>query len=532
MTSLRGTGALIRLALRRDRVMLPAWTAVFVVMAASSASATTGFYPTVADRVQAARSINGTPSLVALYGKIYDPTSLGEVSLIKLGGFGAAMVAILAIVLVVRHTRGEEEAGRLELVGSTVVGRRAGLAAALIVVTGATLLLGLLTAAGLSAAGLPTSGSVAFGLAWAASGMAFAGLAAVVAQLTSGARAAVGLSCTVLAGVYVLRAIGDTAEPGGPTWASWASPIGWGQQVRPFAQVRWWALALLASFAVVTAITAFVLAGRRDLGAGLLPDRAGPATAGAMLRSPLALAWRLQRATLLGWMVGFVLLGFVLGNIATNLGGIISSPQAREFILKLGGEKGLTDAFLAAELGFAGIFASAYGIQAALRLRAEEEGRRAEPVLATAVGRVGWAAGHVVVALLGTAVLLLLTGLAAGVSTAAQLDEPAAVGRVLAGAVVQVPAAWVLTGVAVAAFGLAPRASVVGWVALVVFLLLGELGPLLGLDPWLMDLSPYAHVPRLPGSPFDAVPVIGLTGVALVLVVAGLVGVRHRDLAA
>ena len=97
--SLAGTGALIRLALRRDRWLVPAWILGLALMAGFSASATADLYPDVADRTRAAEVINATPSLVALYGRIYDPTSLGALSLIKLTAFGVAMVGILMACL-------------------------------------------------------------------------------------------------------------------------------------------------------------------------------------------------------------------------------------------------------------------------------------------------------------------------------------------------------------------------------------------------------------------------------------------------
>lgn len=529
MSGLAGTTELIRLALRRDRIMLPVWIGVFVVMAAGSASAAVGLYPTAESRYAAASSMNGTPSLVALYGKVYDPNSLGELATWKLNGFGAALVALLAIIIVVRHTRAEEETGRLELVGSAVVGRQATLTAAMSVATAMNLLLALLTAASLSAAGLPPSGSIAFGLAWGATGLVFACVAAVAAQLTGSARSAISLGSALLAATYVLRAIGDTAGPGGPTWASWLSPIGWQQQTRAFAQERWWVLLLMVTFAAVTLTAGFVLAGRRDLGAGLLPDRAGPATGGRLLSSPLGLAWRLQRGTFYGWLVAFLLLGYVFGNIATNLGSLLSSPQVQDFLRTLGGQNDLTDAFLAIEFGFCGIFAAAYGIQAAARLRGEEENRRAEPLLSTGIGRIRWALSHLVVAFGGTLVLLLAGGATAGIAYSVAVGEGEQFGRVLVAAAVQVPAAWVLVGIVTAAFGLFPRAVVAGWAALVAFLLLGEVGPLLKLNHWVMDLSPFAHTPRLPGGDFHAAPVLWLLLVAITLTLAGLGGIRHRD---
>jgi ABC-2 type transport system permease protein len=530
MNSLVGTRALVRLALRRDRVMLPVWIVVLVGTAASSASATVGLYPTVASRVQAAASVNDSASLVALYGRIYDPTSLGALAMFKTTGIGAILVAILTMVTVVRHTRAEEEAGRLELVGATVVGRQAPLAAALLVAVATNVVLGLLTVVALIGSGLPASGSVAFGLTWAGVGIAFGAVAALAAQLAESGRAANGMAVAALGAAYVLRAVGDATGDTEPAWISWISPIGWGQQIRPFAGDRWWLVLLPLAFAAVLGAGAYALSARRDLGAGLLPPRLGPATAGPRLRSPLALAWRLHRSSLLAWATGFALVGLLLGNIASNVGGFVNSPQAQDFFRRLGGAKALTDTFLATELGIAGVIASAYAIQAAMRLRSEETALRAEPVLATAVGRIRFAASHLVVAMLGGAALLLVAGLGAGIAYAASIHDGSQIGRVVAGALVQVPAVWVLTGIVVAAFGLAPRLVVAGWGALVVFLLLGEIGPLLKLDQRIMDVSPYAHVPRLPGSAFHPTPIVLLTLVAAALIAAGLAGFRRRDI--
>jgi ABC-2 type transport system permease protein len=530
MSSMVGTGALVRLALRRDRVMLPVWILLFVLIATVSAAATADLYPTVTSVVQAASSINDTPALVALYGRVYDSTSVGAVAMLKAGASGAALVAVLAILIVVRHTRAEEESGRLELVGAAVVGRQAPLTAALLVAVGVNLLLGLLSALGLIGVGLPLEGSFGFGLAWAGVGIAFAAVAAIAAQLTQSGRGAIGLAAAALGGVYLLRAVGDSADVGGPRWLSWLSPIGWGQQFRPYAGDRWWVLLITLAFAVAGVAGAYVLAARRDLGAGLLPDRPGPATAAASLRGPLALAWRQHRGALCGWAPGFLVLGLVIGNVASTVGGMLSSQEARDMITRLGGDTGLTDAFLAAELGFAGVIASAYGVQAALRLRTEETSLRAEPLLATSVGRIRWAASHIVIAFAGTFLLLLVAGLGAGLAHGARVGDPSQVGRVLGGALVQLPAAWVFTGVVVAAFGLVPRLVVVGWVTLVAFLLLGDLGPLLRLDQSLMNLSPYAHVPRLPGGEFAAAPMIWLGTIAAVLTVAGVAGFRRRDI--
>jgi ABC-2 type transport system permease protein len=529
MNAFTGTGDLVRLAVRRDRIMLPAWLAVFVLMSAGSASATVGLYPTVQSRVQASESFNQTQALVAFYGKVYDPTSLGALSMIKLGGFGSIFVAVLAILTMIRHTRAEEETGRLELVGATVVGRQAPLTASLLVVVGANLALAVVTALGLTAAGLPVDGSFAFGLAWAGVGIAFAAVAALAAQLTSSARAAIGLAVSFLGLVYLLRAIGDTADQPGPRFLTWLSPIGWGQQFRPYAGNRWWVLLITFGFAALVTAGAYLLVARRDLGAGLLPDRLGPATAGPGLRSPLGLAWRLQRGLLFAWIGGFAVLGLVLGNIASSVAGFVNNERAREIFERLGGAKGLTDMYLATIMGILGVAASAYGVQAALRLRAEETGQRAEPVLATGITRRAWVLSHTLVALLGTTVIVLVTGAAAGLSHGARVGDMSQFGRVFGAALVQLPAAWVLTGIVVAGFGLGARVATIGWVAFVGFVLLGELGPVFKLKQWVMDVSPFTHVPRLPGATLTWTPLVTLTVVAVLLIGAGLAAFRRRD---
>jgi ABC-2 type transport system permease protein len=531
MSAQTGTGSLLRLTLRRDRILLPVWTVIFLVLASSTASSTKSLYPTVKDRVELAASTNDNTSLVAIYGRVYDTTSLGGATLLKLLVMGSVMAAILSIILVVRHTRAEEESGRLELVGAAAVGRRAPLTSALVTMVGANLVIGLVGAFGLMSVGLDAQGSLATGLAWASVGVAFGAVAAVVAQLTESARTAIGYSSAVLGLFFLVRAIGDTSSEDGPRWLSWLSPIGWAQQFRPFAGDRWWVGLLTLAFAAVLVSLAYALVARRDLGAGILPDRPGRATASAALSGPLGLAWRLNRGAVIGWTLAAFVGGMLFGGIASNVGDLAGSKQAHDFITKLGGSAGLTDAFLATELGFVGVFSSVLGVSVAMRLRSEETTGRAEPVLATAVGRVRWVAGFLTVALAGVVLILLAVGLGAGLTYgSAEHDLGGQVGRLLGASLVQIPAAWVMVSIVILVFGLVPRYVVAGWAALVTFLLLGELGPAFDLPQGVMDVSPFAHTPRLPGAEMTYTPIVWLLAVAVVFGAVGVYGFRRRDI--
>ena len=228
--------------------------------------------------------------------------------------------------------------------------------------------------------------------------------------------------------------------------------------------------------------------------------------------------------------MGFCLLALVLGNMASKLGGLLDSPGARELITRMGGVQGLTDAFLGTEFGAAGVIAAAYGVQSVLRLRGEESSLRADPVLATSVTRFAWVGSHLVVALATSAALMLAMGLCVGLAHGAAIgDVPGATATMVGAALVRVPAVWAVTGLAAALFGLLPRATVAAWVALVAFLVVSELGPLLRLPDWAMDTSPFAHVPSLPGGSMAWAPMVALVAVAALLLAVGVAAFRRRD---
>jgi ABC-2 type transport system permease protein len=529
---LAGTRELTRLAFRRDRIMLPAWVYLITVTVVTNAYTFKKLYSAAAARAQLVQSGGGNPALRFLYGQL-NGSSVGALTAWRIGVWAALFGALMTTFIVVRHTRGDEEAGRLELVGSAAVGRQAALTAGLLTAVTANVTVSALLCAVLAAIGLPASGSVAFALAIGASGLAFTGVAAVAAQLASGVRGARGICFGVLGAAFVLRAIGDSAGPSGPSWLSWTSPLGWVELTRPFDGQRWWVLALPCAVLAAGIGSAYALSARRDLGAGLLPDRPGPASAPARLRGPLSLAWRLQRGTLGGWAAGVAFIFATSGAAAKGIGSLLgSSTQLRNEFTRLGGQAAITNAYLAALMMLAGLGAAGYATSAVLRLRTEETGDLAEPLLATAVGRIRWGLSHLAVAVTGTAVLLALAGLAAGLGYGLRTGSPGPqAARMLGAAMAQLPASLVIAGVAVALVGLLPGASVAGArTVLGVVVVINLFGAALQLSHWLLDISPFTHAPKLPGGTVSAEPLLWLCLAALAFSAAGLAALRRRDI--
>ncbi|MGO9724575.1 MAG: ABC transporter permease, partial [Streptosporangiaceae bacterium] len=145
---------------------------------------------------------------------------------------------------------------------------------------------------------------------------------------------------------------------------------------------------------------------------------------------------------------------------------------------------------------------------------------------------IGWSASQLVGAAAGAAIVLAAAGLGAGISYGSQVGGIGVqLPRLLGAALAQLPAVLVLAGVAVLLVGMLPRICVgAAWAALAVVALLVLLGPTLRLAQWVQDISPFSHVPRLPGGTVSAAPLIWLSVIAVALAAAGLAGLRRRDI--
>lgn len=537
MSDLTGTTRLIRLAVKRDRITLPAW---IVGMAAFLAATTAMFEDNYGKHPQLlvpdTRIVVENPGMRVL-GLATGP-SVGGYTLHRDALTLAVLAALMSILAVVRHTRQAEELGRAELLGAGVVGRDAPLCAAVVVALGANVALAGLLATAMVATGQPAPGSLAAGVSIALVGVVFTGVAAVTSQLASTTRGATGLAGAVLGASFLLAALGNmlgTVDSAAlrvtSAWPAWLSPIGWGQQMRPFADNTWWpaALALVAVTALCGA--ASVLVGHRDVGRGIVPERRGPAHASSSLLSPTGLVWRLQRRVLLGWAVGLAGFGLVFGALAEQVQGM--EGDAVRWYATFGGDVDLLGAYWASMTQLAGMAVAAYVVTLLLRLHHDEADGTLEPVLATAVSRLRWLAAYAVNALVGATLLILLFATAMVVAGGLTLGDPASrVGDLVVAALVQLPAIGALGAAVLALVVAAPRWAVgLSWALVVAAIFVGPMfGPTLGLPTWLLDLSPFTHVPNVPAVAATPPPLVGLLAAGALLAGAAAVVLRRKNL--
>jgi ABC-2 type transport system permease protein len=527
MTALTGAGVTGRLILRRDRLRLPVWLLAIIGLTYVSAGAVQGLYDTPEAQATYARTVGNSGASIAMNGPPVALDTIGGITVFEVSATAIVGTALMAIFLVIRHTRADEEAGRAELMRAGVLGRHATAAATLVVVGAASTIIGAAVAASFLGVGLPTSGAVLYGASVAAVGWVFAGVASVAAQVTQHARGATGIALAALGVSYLVRAIGDV----GDSWVSLLSPIGWSQQVRAFGDERWWPLALSVLATAGLTMVAGWLVSHRDVGAGLVAPRPGPARASARLAGSFGLAWRLQRASLFGWMSGMALLGVAFGSLGQEVEELLDgNPDLRDVIAQSGGAS-IVDAYFATVLMLSALIATGFTVMSALRLRSEETAGRVEPLLATPMSRARWSLGSLCVTLLGSAVVMLVTGVAAGLTHALVTGDTDEGWSLVTGAVAYLPAVLVLGGLAFALVAWAPKAATaVAWGVLAVCVVMGWLGGVLGLSDAVMDLSPYGRTPEVPMVDMSWPPILVLVASAMALTALGSVGLRRRDI--
>ena len=488
------TGALplVRLVLRRDRVRLPIWIVSITLLVLFTAANMKGLYKTAAELVAGAAPMYGNAAVVALNGPTYTIDTYGGQMVFQVGSFGYVVVALMGMFLVGRHTRADEEDGRTELIRATVVGLRAGHRRAGRRRVAYTLLGALITLSMLRQ-DVAVEGSILFGVAMGAFGMFFVCLTAVTAQVTEHNRAALGLAGVALGVSYVPRAIGDVSSGA----LSWLSPMGWAQYTKPYAGDQWWPLLLLALGSGALVLCSSRLQASRDIGAGLLQTGPGPPTAAPSLGRPEGLAIRLQRASFIGWALALALTGVAYGSVAQDVADVVGDNDTlEELIAQAGGS--LVDSFFATSLLILALISGGFAVAATMRLRSEETAGRAEPLLATALARTQCALSHLLVAIAGSALIVLAAGLGMGLTDAVISGSFSNVPSLIVGSLSFTPPLWVLVGIAFALFGVLPRAIAAGWGALGAFFVVGMFGVLFKLPSWVIDLSPFQQVPAVP----------------------------------
>jgi len=533
----RGPGSVVARRTARRAVRSGAlWGYIFGATVASSAYGFAAAYKTPAQRARVAALFGSNSGLAAINGPARQIQTVAGYTVWKSFMFLALAGAVWGLLTGTRLLRGEEDAGRWELLlaGQTTRRRAAGQALAGLGAGAATLWA--LTAVITIAAGrLPKIGITAgpalfFTVALVAPAVMFLAVGAFTSQLAATRRQAAGYAGAALGACYAVRLVADSGT--GLQWLRWASPLGWAEELQPLTSPRPLALLPVAGLVVAAGGLSVYLAGRRDIAAGILPDRGSAAPRTRLLSGPAGLAARLARPAMAGWAAAIGTLGLLMGFIAKQGGTALTSSSTVERVVARLGAHGSS---AAAYLGFAFLtvawlvaFAAAGQVSAA---RAEEAEGRLDQLLVRPVPRWSWLGGRIAV----TVVALVASGLFAGLCAwagAASQQAGVSLASLLGAGLAVVPPALCVLGIGVLTMGIWPRATTPVTYGVLAWSLLIELaGGFFSSSHWLLDTSVFHHVTAAPAVPPDWASAAVLTAVGTVAAGLGGMAFARRDLA-
>jgi ABC-2 type transport system permease protein len=536
---LRGTGTLIGLILRRDRLKLPIWIVCIVAFLLAMVPLLRDVYGDEASLTSLYQTFGANPAGLFLTGPM-DAPSFGALMTIETILWWGLAVAFMNVLLVVRHTRQNEEMGAQELILSGQVHRGTGLVAVLVVALLANSAIAVGIGAGFGMLDTPWSADQGwlYGLAMGLFGFVWAAIAAVVVQLVASARSANGILAGLIGAAFLLRGIGDfmgRADTAGlmqPTWLSWLSPFGWLQATRPLTFPEWWPLLIPVGITVAFMTAAFFLLGKRDVGAGILPSRKGRARASAFLRTPIGLTWHLQKNIFIGWLIGVVAMVVTIGVLVPQMSHVYESSEAtKSLIAAMGGTGAIIPAFLSAMLSIVILMVIAYAVQGLGKLRSEESSGHLENLLATRFSRFKWLTLHAAVVTVGGACMLALSGAVLAWCVDVASDYQIDIWEYTVAGLSYFPLLLVFVGAYILLFGIVPRvAGVVVWVYYGFVAFMSWLGPLLKLNQQILDVSVMTHIAAAPAEEIIVRPLVIMLAVAVGCIVIGGVLWRHRNL--
>jgi len=520
--------AIARRAFADSRVRNLSFAFFFILIAYVNPLAYRHSFPTLKERLDFAQTFGGEKTVRFFYGTPHDLLTVGGYTAWRVAGLVSVFAAIWGLLAAVRALRAEEEAGRQELALAGAVSRGGAFAATLAAIGagGALLWLGLFL--GLVAARLPVGGSAYLALATVSPVPVFVGIGALASQLAPTRRLALEIASSALVGALLLRIVADTSSS--LDWLRWATPLGWAEELRPFAGPRPAVLLAPLVVTVLLLVASRLIALRRDVGNGLLRSSDSAAPRLRLLSSPTAQALRGERGSLIGWLVGIGIFALIMGMIANALSSANLSPNLQRQLHKLGASfdtpsKALGFYFLFFVLAI-GLFACSQ-IAAARREEAEQQ---LETLFALPVGRRSWLAGRLLLASAAAAALALAAGVLAWAGAQSQ-GVGISLPRMLEAGANALPAALLFLALGALAFALLPRASGgIAYALISVAFVWEEFGSALGAPAWTLDLSPFHHVGLVPAESFKAAAAVIMLAIAAIASLAAVRLFERRDL--
>lgn len=525
-----GTCRLIRFNFRKDRLHIIFWFIALVGIAVSYAYSYPSMFSSEAERLIMAQTLNN-PAMTAMLGPVSDPNnySYGVLFSHEMLLFTAVAVAIMNILFVARHTRMDEEEGRLEMIRSFPVGRLSSLASTLIEMLIINILITLLHGIALGSLGVESinfRGSFFYGAALGIVGFTFASITSFCVQLMENNRHTTGMAFGILGFSFLLRAITDINAPK----LSWLSPLSWSYKIEPYAHNKFLPILISIVFSLLLISLSLYLNSLRDLGKGFIPQKKGRAYASKTLVSPLGLAFRLQRTGFFTWIIVMFIFGLTFGSVFVDIDAFFKENDVLARLIPQDSEYKLTDQFIGLLMSIVSIMATIPVLMFLLKLWQEEKSGRIEALVSKSLSKQKLFFGFFSISIIFIAIASFVSVLGLYLSANAVLPNSLEFGMLLKANLVFIPSITLILSFGVFLIGYLPKLTGVLWGYLGYCFFVIFLGDMIQLPGWMKKFTPFDYIPKIPVEEIKAMPLVILSILSIGFTILGILCYRNRNL--
>ncbi len=526
----KGTIDLIKLFIKRNKLTIFIWLVSLTFVTVVVAGAFTGLYSSPEEMFAMAETMRN-PAMTAMVGPSegLDNYHVGAQMSHQMLLFTAMAVGVMSILIVTKNTRADEEDGLIEMIRSLPVGRLSISLAITKLMVSVYIIMTILIAAGLyltNIENITLHGSILYASTLAITGVFFAVLTLIISQLTENSRGTIGYSFGFLLVAYFLRAIGDVSSE----FLSLISPLGLILRTHPYVLNNWWPILIMFVISIILFGLALYLNSIRDLGSGFIPSKGGHKNASSLLKKPIGFYMRLQRTSIIAWLVTMLLLGISYGSIFGDLEQFILSNEMIQQMIDPESTYTLSEQFMTLMMMIMSIMGTIPALMFVLKPRSEEKKKRLENIITKSVSRNKMLFVNLSISLVFGLLMLLVAGLGLYLASSSVMESPILLSTTIKAILVYFPAMAFMVGLALLLNGYFEKFTYLIWGYLVYTFFVSYLGNLLDLPELIIKTTPFSHIPNYPVEEIKFVTLAIISVIAILFMVMGFIGFNKRDI--
>lgn len=520
---------MVKFTIKKDKYKLIAWVFGIILFDMYALPYLNQMYPTQETR-DSFLLVLQNPAMIAMFGKGYGLDNY------TYGAFYAHMMhvwlglfnGVMAIMIVSKHLRAEEEEGRYEMIRSLPVGRNANLLASMIVMMitfTAFSIIKIISYMLVDVESITFIGTLNFSIGLGLIGMFFAMLTAVIAQIFQSNRNVMGVGFASLIGLYILFSIGILSSD----IILWLSPFQWLLHSQSFVNNIYWPLVILFVFSSGLGLLALYLSSIRDLDAGLLPEKTKIHKSKKYVKRPFGFAILLSKSLIVWWFITLILLGASYGSIFGDIEGFVSGNDMLSNLLPDNSDYPTSVLFMNFVVAVMSIFSTIPALLVINKISTEEQKGRMEILQSHAISKKEITFSYLALAILTSIMMLFASSTGLYLVSSSVMDDPISFSIIFQAHFVYLPSILFFLGLSLMFTGYLPKKIWMIWIYFSFAFFVTYMGQIIGLNESIRKLSPFGFVPDIPVDNINWMTQIIIIFFGAILGYIGLKGYQKRS---